>query len=144
MKRRCGAIFEDTPTRVSRLGTGSTSSQPPSHVQSGTTHLFILLSACDFTLPPHMTRKQYRRSLMTLLEQFTPMERRLGNQRIVIIRPKDSARLKRTDYPCDRLQLRSRFRYRFLVNHECLNKELVCQFFQSTIIRNLSSEEEQS
>lgn len=50
-----------------------------------------------------MTRIKHRRRLMTLLQQLAPMQRRLRDQRIIIIRPKHPARLQRADDLRDRL-----------------------------------------
>lgn len=91
-----------------------------------------------------MTRSEHGRRLMSLLQQLAPMQRRLGNEGIVIIIPKHSTGLQTTDNPNNRLQLSPRFRNRLFINDKRLNEKFIRQFLQSTLISYRSSEEEQS
>lgn len=72
------------------------------------------------------------------------MQRRLGDQRVVIVRPKHPRSLQRRDHARDGLQLCSGLGDRLLVDHKCLDKELVREFFEAAVVGDLRSEEEEA
>lgn len=72
------------------------------------------------------------------------MQRRLGDQRVVVVAPEHSRPLERPNDDRDRLELSPTLRDRLLVDDEGLNVELVGEFLETCFVGDLGGEEEQS
>lgn len=108
------------------------------------TYLGLFPATHYIALPPHMARRQHRRRLMALFQQLAPMQRRLCNQRIVIIVSKHPTRLQARNDADDSLQLRARLRDALFVNHKRLNKEFVRELFQLALVRDGRGEQKEA
>ena len=71
------------------------------------------------------------------------MQRRLRDQRIIVLTAKDPARLEGADDARDRLKLGTRLRDGLLVNDKRLDKELVRQLFEVAIVCDLGGQKEE-
>jgi len=91
-----------------------------------------------------MTSIKHRVRLHRFLQQPVPMQRRLGDQRIVVIASKDPRPLERANDDRDGLKLSSTLRDGLLVDNKGLNVELVRQFLETCFVGDLSGEEEES
>lgn len=91
-----------------------------------------------------MTRQIDRPTLIRLLQQFTPMQRSLRDQSIVILLSKASCSLKGTSQNTYSLELRSRVADRIFIDRECLGEELVAEFFKAGLIRDLAAGDEET
>lgn len=95
-------------------------------------------------LPPQMTRVKYRVGLHRLLEQSVAVQRRLGDERVVIVASEHPRPLQAPDDNGDGLELSSRIRDRLLVDDECLNVELVRELLETRFVGDLGGEEEEA
>jgi hypothetical protein len=91
-----------------------------------------------------MTGVEHRCRLVGLFQQLATVQRRLGDERVVIVRTEDSRRLQGTDDRCDGLELRPALRYALLVDDERLDVEFVCELLEVAFVCNLSGEKEQA
>ena len=72
------------------------------------------------------------------------MQRRLRDQRVVVVEPEDARVRQRADDEGDRLQLRARLVDALLVDSERLHVEVVREVFEAALICNLRSEKEEA
>ena len=105
-----------------------------------------LFHAPRWLLPPQMTRGVHGRRLVRLLQQLGPMQRRLGNQRIIPIHLKHPRPLQRPNDQRDRRQLRPTLRDRVFVDGKGLHVEIVGEVFEPrpTLGCDLGGEEEEA
>jgi hypothetical protein len=97
-------------------------------------------------LPPQMTRSVHRRRLMRLLQQLGPVQRSLGDQRIVPVHFEHPRALQRPDDQRDRRELRPTLRDRVFVHRKGLHVEIVREVFEAgpALGRDLGGEEEET
>ena len=91
-----------------------------------------------------MTRERDGRRLLALLEQFRTMQRRLGDQGIIVVLAKHPRDLERANDGRDGLQLGLGFRDRFLVDRERLHGKLVRELFLTGLVRSGKRKEVQA
>lgn len=91
-----------------------------------------------------MTSIKHRVRLHRFLQQPVPMQRRLGDQRIVVVASKHPRPLQRPNDDRDGLKLCSTLRDRLLVDDEGLNVELVRELLETCFVGDLGGEEEES
>ena len=101
---------EGTPTRTRPCLCSPPCPRPPRHPR--------LLQHC--LLPPQMTRSMHRRRLMRLLQQLGPVQRSLGNQRVVPVYLKHPRPLQCSNDQRDRHELRPALRDRVFVHRKAL------------------------
>ena len=89
-----------------------------------------------------MTSQVHSRSLVRLLKQLSTVQRRLGNQYIIVLFAEDLSPLERINDKGDSLELRPTLGDIVLVHGKSLHVELVRELFESAFIGDLCSKEE--
>ena len=72
------------------------------------------------------------------------MQRRLGDQRCVVVHAKHLGVGKSTNNKRDGLQLRARLRDTVFVHAECLHIKVVCKVFEAAFVGDLGGEKEEA
>lgn len=89
-----------------------------------------------------MAGEVHCRRLVRLLEQLGAVQRRLRDERIVVVRAEHPRTLEGADDERDRLELRAALRDVVLVDGERLDVEVVREILEPALVRNLRSEQE--
>lgn len=91
-----------------------------------------------------MTRSANRTTLIGLLEQLATVQRGFGDERVVVLLAEGPRAVQRASDAADGLELRARVADALLVDGKGLREELVRNFLEARLVRDLAGGEEEA